>query len=132
MNCVNLVGRLCRDTELRYTAGGTAVTDNAVAIKAGKDKTDFIPVTFWSKSAELLAEYSKKGDLIGVEGRITSDAWETDDGQKRSKVFVTASRVEFLTKKEAEAKAEAKSEVNTECDAKGEPAEEAVGEKVPF
>ena len=102
-NRVILVGNLTRDIELKYTPGGTAVMDNAVAVndrrKAASgewiDETTFVDVTFWGRTAEVASEYLGKGSPILVEGRLKLDQWETD-GQKRSKLRVVCDRMQML------------------------------------
>jgi single-strand DNA-binding protein len=106
MNSVNIIGRLTHDPELRYTKAGKAVSTLNMAInekyKSGDEwKTDvcFIEVTAWEGTAEACAQYLKKGNLVGVSGKLKHDTWETD-GNKRSKITVTAKNVVFLEKKD--------------------------------
>lgn len=102
-NRVILVGNLTRDIELRYTPGGTAVTDIGMAVndrrknQAGEwvDETTFVDVTLWGRTAEVAGEYLTKGSPILVEGRLKLDTWETD-GQKRSKLRVVCDRMQML------------------------------------
>lgn len=102
-NRVILVGNLTRDIELRYTPGGTAVMDNALAVndrrKAASgewvEETTFVDVTFWGRTAEVASEYLSKGSPVLVEGRLKLDQWETD-GQKRSKLRVICERMQML------------------------------------
>jgi single-strand DNA-binding protein len=104
VNKVLLSGRLTRDPELRYTPNGTAVSSFSLASSRGykaqdgqwKQMTTFVNVTCWSKLAVLVNEYLKKGSAAFVEGRLHSRSWQTDDGQKRSAIEVTADRVQFL------------------------------------
>ena len=104
LNRVLLIGNLTRDPELRYTPGGAAVCEFAIAInrnytsKTGekKDEVTFIDIVAWARQAEICAEYLKKGRPVFVEGRLTQDRWEQPDGQKRSRIRVTADRVQFL------------------------------------
>ena len=103
LNRVTLIGNLTRDPELRYTPSGAAVAKFGLAInerfKSGdewKERTVFVDVTVWGKQAETCAEYLGKGRSVCVDGRLSYSAWETDDGQKRSKLEVTADRVIFL------------------------------------
>ena len=104
LNKVLLIGNLTRDPELRYTPQGAAVCEFSIAINEkfkGKDgnwtdKVHYIDIVAWARQAETCAEYLKKGRPVCVEGRLTQDRWEQPDGQKRSKVRVTAERVQFL------------------------------------
>ncbi len=102
-NRVILLGNLTRDVELRYTPGGTAVTDIGLAVndrrknQAGEwvDETTFVDVTFWGRTAEVASEYLSKGSPVFVEGRLKLDTWESD-GQKRSKLHVICERMQLL------------------------------------
>lgn len=102
-NRVILVGNLTRDIELKYTPGGTAVTDVGMAVNDRRksatgewvDETTFVDVTLWGRTAEVASEYLSKGSPILVEGRLKLDTWETD-GQKRSKLRVVCDRMQML------------------------------------
>lgn len=102
-NRVILVGNLTRDIELKYTPGGTAVTDIGMAVNDRRksasgewvDETTFVDVTLWGRTAEVASEYLGKGSPILVEGRLKLDSWETD-GQKRSKLRVVGERMQML------------------------------------
>ncbi len=105
MNKVFLAGRLTRDPELRYIPSGTAVCELGLAVsrkyrtKDGEQREDtvFIDVTCWDKTAEFVGENFHKGRPIMVEGRLKSDEWEDKNtGQKRTKIMVTADRVQSL------------------------------------
>ena len=102
-NKVILMGNLTRDPELRYTPNGTAVATLSLAInrryKANdewKEETDFFDIVVFGKQAENCGEYLKKGRPVLVDGRLSQRRWETEDGQKRSKVEVVAFSVQFL------------------------------------
>jgi len=103
-NSVCLAGNLTRDPELRYTPAGKAVASFDLAInsfhkdKAGKkvEETVFIPVTVWAKTAETCAEFLKKGRSVLIGGRIRQERWESKEGEKRSRLSVTANIVKFL------------------------------------
>src|SRR6185503_11456909 len=104
LNRVLLMGNLTRDPELRYTPQGAAVCEFAIAVNEkfkGKDgnwqdKVHYIDIVAWARQAETCAEYLKKGRPVFVEGRLTQDRWEQPDGQKRSRLRITADRVQFL------------------------------------
>ena len=103
MNTVNLIGRLTKDPELRYTANNFPMCSFTLAIdRQGKEekKTNFIPVKVLGKTAENVAKFLSKGKLAGVEGEIQTDSYEAKDGTKRYTWEVLAYRVEFLEKKE--------------------------------
>ncbi len=104
VNKVMLLGRLTADPELRYTPKGTAVCDLRMAMNRQytdpgsgekKEEATFVDVTAWGRTAEISAQYLKKGRQVFVEGRLKFDQWE-QDGQKRSKLSVTADQVTFV------------------------------------
>ena len=103
-NRVVLVGNLTRDPELRYTPGGTAVTDVGLAINDRRknasgewvEDTVYVDVTLWARLAEVASEYLNKGSSILIEGRLKFDTWETNEGQKRSKLRVVGERMQML------------------------------------
>lgn len=92
INNVVLVGRLTKDVDLRYTSGGAAVASFTLAVnrqftnQSGEREADFINCVAWRKTAETLANISKKGSLIGIEGRIQTRNYENQQGQR---VYVT-------------------------------------------
>ena len=103
-NKVILIGNLTRDPELRYTPSGQAVCDFSIAINRKysvngqeKDEVCFVDVVAWSKQAESCGKYLKKGACVFVDGRLRNDTWEDRDGKKRSKLRVTADRVQFMS-----------------------------------
>lgn len=97
INNVVLVGRLTADPNLRYTASGTGVATFTLAVNRnftnqdGNRDADFINCVIWRKSAETLANYAKKGTLLGVTGRIQTRSYENQQGQR---VYVTEVVVE--------------------------------------
>ncbi|KAF0240335.1 MAG: single-strand DNA-binding [Planctomycetota bacterium] len=104
VNKVMLLGRLTADPELRYTPKGTAVCDLRMAMNRTytdpgsgekKEEATFVDVTAWGRTAEISAQYLKKGRQVFVEGRLKFDQWE-QEGQKRSKLSVTADQVTFV------------------------------------
>lgn len=105
VNKVIMIGNLTRDPELRYTPAGTAICEFAVALnrnwttKEGEKREEvaFIEVTAWARQAEVCKEFLRKGRPVFVEGYLKQDRWEDKNtGQKRSKVSVTAERIQFL------------------------------------
>jgi single-strand DNA-binding protein len=103
-NRVILVGNLTRDPELRYTPSGTAVSDVGVAVNdryknsSGEwvEEPTFVDVTLWARTAEVASEYLSKGSSVLIEGRLKLDTWQTNDGQKRSKLRVVCERMQML------------------------------------
>lgn len=105
VNKVMLMGNLTRDPELKYLPSGSAVADLNVAVnrswkdKDGKkqDEVSFIEVVSFGRTAELCAQYLKKGRQVFIEGRLKQDRWEDkESGAKRSKTRVVAESVQFL------------------------------------
>jgi len=102
INRVVLVGRLTKDPELRYTPSGVPMTRFTVAVnrtfsnQQGDREADFIGCIAWRKQAENLANFMKKGSLIGVEGRIQTGSFEGQDGKRVYTTDVVADAVQFL------------------------------------
>ena len=92
INNVVLVGRLTKDVDLRYTSSGTAVGTFALAVnrqftnQAGEREADFINCVMWRKSAENFANFTRKGSLVGITGRIQTRNYDNQQGQR---VYVT-------------------------------------------
>ena len=103
LNRVFLIGNLTRDPEVRYIPSGKAVADLNLAINrryktsSGEDREDtcFIGVVAWGRQAETAGEYLTKGSCIFVEGSVRYDQWESN-GEKRSRLRVTADRIQFM------------------------------------
>ena len=104
MNRVELIGRLTRDPELRYTGSNIATTRFTLAVNRpfqsqnGEQGTDFINVVVWRKQAENVKKYCTKGSLVAVEGRIQTGSYEKD-GQRVYTTDVVADSVQFLESK---------------------------------
>lgn len=98
MNRTELVGRITKDVEIRNTNNGTPVASFTVAVNRRKkdDGADFISCVAWNKTAELMAKYVKKGDRIGVCGRIQTRSYEKD-GKAVYITEVVADEIEFLS-----------------------------------
>ena len=105
MNNVVIVGRLTKDPELKYLTSGTPVATFTMAIdrdyknKDGSVTTDFIPVEIMGKPAEFVANYITKGRLVGVQGSIRVDRYETPDGEKRTFTKVAGRNIQALESK---------------------------------
>lgn len=99
MNDCNFVGRLCADPELRRTQDGTAVCSFSLAVKRPmvKDATDFIDFVSWRQSAEYLAKYAHKGDIVAVSGALQGRSWQDKEGHKRKSLEVITTSVELLS-----------------------------------
>lgn len=99
MNNVCLVGNLTRDPEVRD--GTTTVCRFTVAVTDGygdNEKTSFVPIVVFGKSADNCGRYLTKGSKVGVQGRIQTGSYERD-GQKVYTTDIIANRVEFLSSK---------------------------------
>lgn len=113
LNKVFLIGNLTRDPEVRYIPSGRAVADINLAINhkyktsTGEDREDtcFVGVVAWGRQAETAGEYLKKGSSVFIEGALRFEQWETD-GEKRSRLRVVASRIQFLDRPKRESPAE--------------------------
>lgn len=99
-----LAGNLTRDPELRYAPSGAAVCTFGLAVnrkyKSGdewKDDTCFVDITVWNKKGEACSKHLSKGSSVLIDGRLNFRTWDTDDGQKRSKLDVVANDVQFLS-----------------------------------
>ena len=105
MNRTVLVGRLTKDPELRYTPNGVAVANFTIAVnrpfqnQQGENEADFINCVVWRKAAENLANYQKKGNLIGVDGRIQTRSFENQEGKRIFVTEVVAENIQFLEPK---------------------------------
>ena len=105
INRVILVGRLTKDPDLKYTAQGTPVANFTLAVnrtftnQQGEKETDFINVVVWRRQAENAANYLKKGNLAGVDGRIQTRNYEGQDGKRIYVTEVLAESVQFLEPK---------------------------------
>jgi len=99
-NRVIVLANLTRDIELRYTPAGTAVAKIGIAINdryKDQDKTVFIDVIAFGKLAETCNEYLQKGRQVLIEGKLSQNRWETEEGEKRSKIEIIAQSVRFMS-----------------------------------
>lgn len=109
INNVVLVGRVTRDAELRYTPSNQAVATFALAVgrnfknRNGEREADFINIVIWRQQAENLANWAKKGTLLGVTGRIQTRNYENQQGQRVYVTEVVADNFQILEKREAQA-----------------------------
>lgn len=115
INNVVLVGRLTKDADLRYTSTGTAVATFSLAVnrqftnQKGERDADFINCVIWRKSAESFANFTRKGALVGVEGRIQTRSYDNQQGQR---VYVTEVVVETFSLLESKAKNDQRKDQN--------------------
>jgi single-strand DNA-binding protein len=108
LNKVMLIGRLTRDPEMKYTPNGQPVTELGLATNRywsdregnRQEQTEFHNIVVWNLGrrnlAEIIAQNTRKGALVYIEGRLQTRSWEGTDGQKRSRTEVIAENFEFL------------------------------------
>lgn len=105
INRVVLVGRLTKDPELRYSPSGVPMARFTIAVnrpfsnQQGEKEADFIGCVAFRKQAENLANFMKKGSLIGIEGRIQTGSFEGQDGKRVYTTDVITDSIQFLEKR---------------------------------
>ena len=147
MNSVILIGRLCKDPELKFIpATGMAVTKMSLAVdkdlfgekkqkavSQGKATADFINITVFGKLAENCANYLAKGKQCAVHGRISTGSYTKDDGSKVYTTDIIADKVEFIGSKE---QAKTKPQENDDFPDDGEdifqPVDDDLENEIPF
>ena len=102
-NKIIMAGNLTRDIELRYTQGGSAIANTAIATSRKftvngekKEETCFVDITFFGRSAEVANQYLHKGSKVLIEGRLKLDTWNDQSGQKRSKHSIVVENMQML------------------------------------
>ena len=105
MNSVSLVGRLTRDPEIKYTESGKTIARIGIAVDRRKKDSgaDFINVVAFDKTGEFVEKYFRKGQRIGITGRIQTGSYEGKDSKKVYTFDVIADNVEFVESKGASA-----------------------------
>ena len=130
LNRVVLVGRLTKDPDLRFTPNGVAVANFTIAVnrpfsnQQGNKEADFINCVIWRKQAENLANYMKKGSMIGVDGRIQTRSFDGQDGKKVFITEVVADNVQFLDSKGQTPQNQEKAHTGQNLENEGQPMEE--------
>lgn len=109
INRVILIGRMVKDPELRYTQSGSSVANFSIANTRTysvsgekKEYTSFFNCIAWGKLGEAISQYCKKGQRIGIEGRLQQRSWDDQNGQKRSSVEVVVENFQFLSPKQGQ------------------------------
>ncbi len=106
INKVILVGRLGRDPEIKYTAGGQALARFSLATDESykdrnsgeqKQRTEWHNIVAWRRLAEICGEYLTKGKLVYIEGRLRTRKWEDREGNKRSTTEIEAREMQMLS-----------------------------------
>ncbi len=105
-NKVIVMGNLTRDPQVKYTPGGTAVTEIGLAVNntwfdkqsnSRKEEVTFVDVTLWGRTAEIAGEYLAKGRPVLIEGRLKTDSWDDKEtGKKRSRMTVVGENMTML------------------------------------
>lgn len=110
LNQVVLVGRLTKEVEIKELEDGKKVTNLTLAIPRsfknvdGEYETDFIECVLWNQIAETTSEYCKKGDIVGIKGRLQTNNYEKEDGEKVFRLNVIAEKVTFLSSRSQDSK----------------------------
>lgn len=138
MNCIVLIGRWTKDLELKFLPGnGTAVATGTLAIdrkfsKDGQKEADFIPIVIYGKQAENAANYSGKGKLCGIKGRIQTRSYDSKDGTKRYVTEVVTDEVQFLEWSGNNNQSQNNQNFNLNDKAYGEDITPVDGDDIPF
>lgn len=107
INRVTITGNLTRDPEVKQTGGGMSVMKIGVAVndrrknqqtQEWEDVPNFIDCTMFGDRAAKVAQYLAKGSKVAISGRLRQETWETQDGQKRSRVGVVIDDLEFMSR----------------------------------
>ncbi|MDY7015596.1 MAG: single-stranded DNA-binding protein [Cyanobacteriota bacterium] len=100
LNRVALSGRLGQAVEIRYFNSGSVLAKGSLAVDnpASKDHPFWFPLEIWGRAAEVAANYTAKGSLIGVEGELKLESWQQQDGQQRVKPVVRVQRLHLMEK----------------------------------
>lgn len=101
MNTISLTGNITRDIEVETLTNGTTIGKFTLAVKRpyAKDTTDFLNCVCFNKVADLIKQYTQKGDKIGITGYIQRREYDAQDGTKKAVVDIVANDVEFLNTK---------------------------------
>lgn len=122
MNSVNLIGRLTNKSTFGYTNGNIAYTRFTLAVNRnfknanGERQADFINCVAYRKTAELINQYTDKGDLLGIEGRIQTGSYTASDGSKKYTTDVVIENIYFLKSKEKPAHEQVSEQVEKQTD----------------
>lgn len=115
MNSANLIGRLVRDTEVRYTQDGTAVAHYTLAVdrkqkREGQPEADFIRILAFGKSAEFAGKYFLKGMRVGVTGHIQTGSYKDKDGRTVNTFEVVVDGQDFADSRQNQGQAPAQTQ----------------------
>ena len=96
MNICVFTGNLGSDPESFFSEGGTQVVSFPMAFRSTKDKTGWVKVTCFNKTAELAEAHLHKGARVGIIGMLDQDKWETSEGESRTMLKLIANSIEFI------------------------------------
>lgn len=119
MNSVNLIGRLTAKPTFGYTNSNIAYARFTLAVNRnfkdanGERQADFINCVAYRKTAELINQYTDKGDMLGIEGRIQTGSYTAEDGSKRYTTDVVVENITFINSKGAKKEQESSKEEQT-------------------
>ena len=101
MNSCNFVGNITRDLEIKFANNekGTPIMKFSIAVRRDKDNTDFINCVAFNKTAELIANYFKKGSTIGVSGRLQTGSYKNKEGMNVYTTDLNVNDITFIDKK---------------------------------
>ena len=108
MNKVIIIGRTTKDVDLKQTTTGTSVAEFSIAVKRpfksanGENESDFFNCVAYSKLAETISRYVKKGDQVGIDGRLQTRNYTNKEGKKVYVTEIIVENVEFLQSKRAD------------------------------
>lgn len=113
MNIVILSGNLCAEWEQRTTVSGKIVVSNTIAVRDGKERSQFIKIKAWENTAKLLTKYIEKGDKITLQGLFKTDVYEKD-GKKNYFNYILVQGFEFGFKPSGKSAADIKEATDEE------------------
>ena len=120
-NKIILIGRAVADPQMRYTPNGTAVASFTLANNSSygsgdnkKESVSYFDCVAWSKAAEIITEYLKKGKQILITGRLNQRSWKDSDGNNKSKIEIVVEEFQFIGGKDDSAKSGHKPEPKPE------------------
>lgn len=108
LNNITIMGRMTREPEIRRTQSGTAVASFTIACERdfsnnGEKETDFIDCVAWKNTADFIGKYFTKGNMIALNGRLTTRNWQDKDGRNRKSVEVLVNNAYFGESKSTQA-----------------------------
>lgn len=136
LNSVTMVGRLTRDPELRQTQSGNQVGNFTIACDGfpvnGEKQVVFMNCSIFGKGADTLTKFFKKGNLIGITGRLTQRKYQSKEGAQVTATEITVTQIEFVDSKADREGQNQQGEAVTEPQAKNVEAVEVSEDELPF